>query len=233
MLIFNFKFFYRQRKIKKYELIMGFIGLTNYKKSSDRLNNKHHKKFYKDQTLVDIKIQQLLDAGANHVYVSTDDDKVKNSDKVTFINREKEYCDNIKQFSYVLKEIFDNCPVEDNQDIIYTFTCCPLFSRYDEMYKKFNENKLNQIAVHPSSHYFLDIRKRPINFNFGLWHTYSQGLDPIYMFPYAGTVCKMKDLREVSYMIPREFEYFHLNQFEAIDIDTQEEFEMAQRLYTK
>ena len=53
------------------------------------------------------------------------------------------------------------------------------------------------------------------------------------MFPYAGTVCKMKDLREVSYMIPREFEYFHLNQFEAIDIDTKEEFEMAQRLYSK
>ena len=77
----------------------------------------------------------------------------------------------------------------------------------------------------------MDTRKRPINFNFGLWHSYSQGLDPVLMFPYAGTVCKMKDLREVSYMIPQNFEYFPVSQFEAIDIDTDEEFTMAQRLY--
>jgi CMP-N-acetylneuraminic acid synthetase len=51
------------------------------------------------------------------------------------------------------------------------------------------------------------------------------------MFPYAGTVCKMRDLREANYMIPLEFEYFNMNQFEAIDIDEQEEFELAQVLY--
>jgi len=72
-----------------------------------------------------------------------------------------------------------------------------------------------------------------IYFNFGLWHPYSQGIDPVYMFPYAGTVCKMKDLRKVNYMIPQEFDYFNLNQFEAIDIDTQEEFEMAKHIYDK
>ena len=32
-------------------------------------------------------------------------------------------------------------------------------------------------------------------------------------------------------MIPQEFEYFELNQFESIDIDTKKEFEMAQWLY--
>ena len=52
------------------------------------------------------------------------------------------------------------------------------------------------------------------------------------MFPYAGTVCKMKDLREAKYMIPMEFEYFNMNQFEAIDIDELEEFELAQALYS-
>lgn len=210
---------------------MSFIGLTNYKKSSERLNNKHLKKFYKNKNLVDIKIQQLLKSGADHVYISTDDNSVKNSDKVTYIGRDEKFCNNVKQFSYVLKEIYESCPVDDNQDVIYTFTCCPLFSRYSEMYKKYLVTKTNQIAVHPSTHYYLDTRKRPINFNFGLWHSYSQELDPVYMFPYAGTVCKMKDLREVSYMIPQNFEYFPVSQFEAIDIDTDEEFRMAQRLY--
>ena len=41
----------------------------------------------------------------------------------------------------------------------------------------------------------------------------------------------MKELREVSYMIPQNFEYFPVSQFEAIDIDTDEEFRMAQRIY--
>ena len=41
----------------------------------------------------------------------------------------------------------------------------------------------------------------------------------------------MEDLRKVNYMIPQSYDYFELNQFEAIDIDTKQEFEMAQKLY--
>ena len=210
---------------------MGFVGLTNYKKSSERLPNKHHKEFYNGKTLVDIKIQQLLDSGAEHVFVSTDDTNVTNTENVTFVNRESKYCNNITEFSYVLEEIYNTVPIKNNQDVIYTFTCCPLFGRYNEMYNCYKNTGKNQIAVHPSTHYFLDVNKRPINFNFGLWHPYSQGIDPVYMFPYAGTVCKMQDLRKVNYMIPQEYEYFELNQFESIDIDTEDEFSMAQKLY--
>ena len=210
---------------------MGFIGLTNYKKSSERLEDKHHKKFINNKSLVEIKIDQLINAGAEHVYISTDDKEVKNTDKITFLDRNKKFCNNVTNFSDVLKEIFNSYPVNDDKDIIFTFTCCPLFNQYKEMYDKYLKSKSNQIAVYPSAHYFLDIKKRPINFNFGLWHSYSQGLDPVYMFPYAGTTCKLGDLRKVNYMIPQEFEYFKLNQFESIDIDTKEEFEMAQWLY--
>ena len=210
---------------------MGFIGLTNYKKSSERLEDKHHKKFINNKSLVEIKIDQLINAGAEHVYISTDDKEVKNTDKITFLDRNKKFCNNVTNFSDVLKEIFNSYPVNDDKDIIFTFTCCPLFNRYKEMYDRYLKNRSNQIAVYPSSHYFLDIKKRPINFNFGLWHSYSQGLDPVYMFPYAGTTCKLGDLRKVNYMIPQKFEYFELNQFESIDIDTKEEFEMAQWLY--
>ena len=64
-----------------------------------------------------------------------------------------------------------------------------------------------------------------------MWHSYSQGIDPIYMYPYAGTLCKMSDLMEVNYHIPTTFNYFNMNQFEAIDIDYEEEFKLAQELY--
>ena len=212
---------------------MGFIGLTNYKKSSERLPNKHHKDFIDGKSLVDLKIEQLLQSGAEHVYVSTDDTNFTKKDNVTYVNRDLKFCNNITEFSYVLKEIYNTVPIDNEQDVIFTFTCCPLFERYKEMYTCYKSSGKNQIAVHPSSHYFLDVNKRPINFNFGLWHPYSQSIDPVYMFPYAGTVCKMEDLRKVNYMIPQEFDYFTLNQFEAIDIDTHEEFEMAKHIYEK
>lgn len=210
---------------------MGFVGLTNYKKSSERFPHKHHIEFANGKTLVDLKIEQLQQAGAEHVFVSTDDKNVSNSENITYVSRDEKYCNNITEFSSVLQEIYNTVPIDNSQDVIFTFTCCPLFSRYNEMYAKFIDHNKNQIAVHPSTHYFLDVNKRPINFNFGLWHTYSQGIDPVYMFPYAGTVCKMQDLRKVNYMIPQDYDYFELNQFEAIDIDTKQEFEMAQKLY--
>ena len=131
----------------------------------------------------------------------------------------------------MLKEVYGSIPVNDDQDVIYTLSCCPLFHRYDEMYNKYLKSNKNQIAVHASTHYYLDVNKRPINFNFGMWHSYSQGIDPIFLYPYAGTVCKMKDLLEVNYHIPVDFDYFTINQFEAIDIDYEEEFKIAQEIY--
>lgn len=211
---------------------MGFVGVTNYKKSSDRLPGKHHKEFFDGKSLVQVKLDQLFAAGAEHVFVSTDDLEVQNTENVTYVPRDEEYCNNVTRFSYVLERIYNDVPVDDDQNVIYTFVCCPLFKRYDEMYTQYLRSGKNQIAVYKSTHYFLDVNKRPINFNFGLWHPYSQGIDPVYMFPYAGTACKMRDLRQVNYMIPLEFEYFDLNQFEAIDIDEHEEFELARSLYS-
>lgn len=210
---------------------MGFVGVTNYKKTSERLPGKHHSVFDNGKTLVDIKLEQLFAAGAEHVYISTDDTEVSNSENITYVQRDEEYCNNVTRFGYVLEQIYNDVPVDDNQDVVYTFVCCPLFNRYKELYDAYTLSSKNQIAVHASTHYYLDVNKRPINFNFGLWHPYSQGIDPVYMFPYAGTVCKMKDFREAKYMIPLEFEYFTMNQFEAIDIDVREEFELAQTLY--
>ena len=41
----------------------------------------------------------------------------------------------------------------------------------------------------------------------------------------------MKDLLEVNYHFPVTFDYFTINQFEAIDIDYEEEFKIAQEIY--
>ena len=70
---------------------MGFIGVTNYKKVSERLPNKHRIEFSDGKTLVEIKLEQLFAAGAEHVYVSTDDTEVENTEFVTYLKRSSEY----------------------------------------------------------------------------------------------------------------------------------------------
>tara|TARA_B100000287_G_C20658108_1_gene789215 strand:- start:1347 stop:1988 length:642 start_codon:yes stop_codon:yes gene_type:complete len=210
---------------------MGLVGVIWYKTISERFPGKHHKIFADNKNIVQIKTDQLLKSGVEHVFISTNDTNVQNTDKVTYIKRDEKYCNNTLKYPLILKEIFDSIPVSENQDTVITFSCCPLFSRYDEMYDEYLKSNTNQIAVHPSTHFYLDVNKRPINFNFGMWHSVSQDIDPVYLFPYAGTMCKMKDLLEVYYVIPINFNYFNINQFEAIDIDYEEEFRVAQEVY--
>lgn len=211
---------------------MSFVAITNYKMHSTRCPGKHHKEFHNGKTLVDIKIEQLLRSGADHVYVSTNDPDVNNTDHVTYVGREERYCDETStSFDEVMAEIYRTVPIDDEQVAVFTFTMCPLFARYDEMYKAYVESGVNQLAVYPAKHYFLDVRKRGVNFMFGHWHPYSQGIDPVYQLPYCGLMAKMKDLRACGYTITREFDYFEIDTFENLDIDTEEEFQVAQMLY--
>ena len=104
---------------------MGFVGLTNYKKNSERFPNKHHITFADNKTLVHLKIEQLQKTGAEHVYVSTDDKNVISTENITYVPRDEKYCNNITEFSSVLQEIYNTVPIDNSQDVIYTFTCCP------------------------------------------------------------------------------------------------------------
>lgn len=212
---------------------MGFIAVTHYKKTSERFPGKHHTEFADGKTLVDIKIEQYLAAGAEHVYISTDDPNVKNTEHVTYIKRDSSFCNNKIEFSYVLEEVYNSVPVSDEQHVIYSLVCCPLFNRYAELYETYKTTGRNQLAVQPSVHYWLGANKKPVNFQFGLWMSYSQSIDPIYLYPYAGTATTMGELRKVKFMIPQQYDYFHINQFESVDIDTREDFEFAQKLYEK
>lgn len=211
---------------------MSWIGITNYKLHSTRCPNKHFLPFYKDKTLVDIKIEQLLQAGAEHVFVSTNDRNVTDTSNITYINRDEKYCDETQTtFPEVMQEIFNTVPVSNDKNALFTFTMCPLFDRYAEMYSKFIETGNNQLAVHPSKHYYLNANKRGANFMFGAWHPYSQDIEPMYQMPYCGVLAKMSEHRKVGYTIPTTFDFFEIKTFENFDIDTKEEFEICQLIY--
>ena len=41
------------------------------------------------------------------------------------------------------------------------------------------------------------------------------------------------DFRKSNFVLPQKFDYFEIDFFESIDIDTLEEFELAQYIYEK
>lgn len=211
---------------------MSFIAITNYKMHSTRCPGKHHREFFEGKTLVDIKIEQLQKAGAEHIYISTNDHNVSNTENITYIKRPEKYCDEkLTPFNEVMQEIYDSIPVGNDVNAIFTFTMCPLFDRYAQMYKQYESTGRNQLAVYPSRHYYLDVNKRGANFMFGAWHPYSQGIDPMYQLPYCGVLATMGDHRKAGYTVPLDFDYFEIETFENLDIDTEEEFEVGQMLY--
>lgn len=199
---------------------------------SNRCPNKHKLEFYNGKTLVDLKLEQMLDSGCDHVYVSTDDHNAVSTDNVTYLQRPNELCDeSVSSWYQVLSYIYNEIPISNDEIALFTTTMCPLFSRYDEMYDEYKKTKVAQLAVHPSKHYYMNNDKNGANFSFGQWHGYSQGLKPMYQISTSGVVAPIGELRETGYSFPLQFEYFPMAVSENLDIDTEEEFEMAQVLY--
>ena len=81
---------------------MGCIGIIKYKTVSERFPGKHTKIFANNKNLVEIKIDQLLKSGVEHIYISTDDENVCNTENVTYIKRDKRFCNNTSKLSIVL-----------------------------------------------------------------------------------------------------------------------------------
>mgnify|MGYP003142898027 CR=1 FL=1 len=217
---------------------MSWVAMTMYKMHSSRCPRKNHREFYDGKSLVDIKIEQFLNCGAEHVYVSTNDPDVEDTDRVTYIQRPEHLCDDSYEgvmanpWPVVMKHIYHSLPVSDDTVIIYSNVVVPLFHRYDEMYERYLETGNNQLVVHPVKHHCLNHDKLGVNFMAGHYHARSQELHPVYQVPWGGTLATLKDIKAVDgYPIPRDFEYFPVSMTEHIDIDTEEEYELCQAIY--
>lgn len=211
---------------------MSFTGLLIYKVNSTRCPNKHSMLFADGMNLIQLKIKQLLDSGASHVYVSTDDTTVTNTENVTYVMREPVLCDESKStWKQSLTGIFNQMPIDDDEVIVFCTAMIPLFSRFDEMYEHYKKTNIPLISVHASKHYYMNEDKHGINFSFGDWHPYSQGIKSLYQHSCAATMAPMKAMRETGYMFPAHFDYFNMDVSENLDIDTKDEFELAQVLY--
>jgi N-acylneuraminate cytidylyltransferase len=206
------------------------------KATSRRVPEKNWRPFYKNKSLVDIKIEQVLRAfEPADIFLSCEDfskKEVADNYGINFILREPSLAiENIpwpQSFTGMIKEI----PVNEDEDIFWVEAVNPLFADFISLKSVWLEQKGDHdslILAAPIKKFIFDAKGHPANFLYGPWHTYSQDLIPYYTWD---SVCVMskKRMLEFGYPIGRN-PYFYTFEEPSVDIDTLDEFKIAQLVY--
>ena len=223
--------------------------------NSSRVPNKNWCEFYKGKCLVEIKIEQLIQAGINPEDVSVFCENQMNRHKVTnlgakFILRDPANTKDDMHWSDVITTLVSSLDAKDDESVAWVQATTPLFGSF-ELSKVFYyweqiqskegafSTKWNQydsiITVRPMQHFILNSKGRPVNYNFGRWHEWSQDLETWYTLEQAIHIMLKKDYLKHNYYIGSKPYLFgsHADDLitNSIDIDTQQEFNLAQKLF--
>lgn len=111
----------------------------------------------------------------------------------------------------------------------------PLFSRYDDAIEMLHADvKFDSVmTVTRLQHYYMNENFLPINYQWGVWAKYSQGLAAIYQMNCALWLATKGSMKRNRYQIGDFPTFMQTDAIEGLDIDTIEEFEMAQFFYTR
>ncbi len=218
---------------------MKVVAVIPLKDKSDRVENKNFRHFVEGISLAELKIQHLINSGVfDRIYVSSDSITAKNLTKkynLTYIKRDKYYCNNTVSWSDVIFEVVNSLPEPENTSIAWCHVTSPLFDRYNEciqQYKKLDKSKYNGlVVVAPLSDFIISERAKPINYHWGVWHEYSQDLDKLYTITGALFVSSKKEMLKNRYVIATKPYLFEVSSLESIDIDTELQFRLAQLIY--
>lgn len=218
---------------------MRNIAIVPVKKISERVESKNFREFYNGKSLFELLLEKLLDSKSfDDIYVSSNSKNLKkNLEKqgIKFIFRPDEFCNNDVPWSDVIAHVVENLPEPDDTNIAWCHTTSPTFNRYEEALKRYiNQKKqsLNDglIAVVKSSDFIISEKLQPLNYNWGPWHKYSQFLEKFYYISGALFITSKKNMLENRYVISKNPYLFEVTDYEAIDIDSEYDFELAKIL---
>lgn len=214
------------------------IAVIPVKETSERVNNKNFRIFADNYSLLELKIIQLIDSCAfDKIYVSSDSERAREIAElhgVHFIRRNQEFCNNQVPWSDVIVEVVSSLPVDNESSIAWCHTTSPLFDRYKEaceFYRNLGSQYDSIVAVRKFSEFLVTDKGRPYNYNWGVWHEYSQNLQELYSVTGAIFITKKWRILENRYVISRNPSFFVSSPFESVDVDTEYDFCLAQMLY--
>jgi N-acylneuraminate cytidylyltransferase len=206
------------------------------KRSSSRVPNKNFRPFAQEKSLLDILVTKLtrIAADPSDVYLSSEDETTKKfADKygTSFLRREPHLTENSYPFQSVVNEVCRTLPGDD--DIMWCHATDPLFDEHAAVVKAW-ENRTEYTAdsivvVYPMKDYLLDSNHNPMGFGYGRWHRPSQELPTFYMLGFTCSIMTRYAATNIGLVGARPL-WFEADNL-TIDIDTQDQFDFAGRLY--
>lgn len=216
---------------------MRVVAVIPAKGHSTRVPEKNFRVFFEEQSLVDIKIRQCKESGVfDAIYVSSEDEKGRiaaDSHGVCFLKRAPRLCLNETPWSEVVTEILKQLPEDDDVHVAWCLPTSPLFARYREAIAILQESPEydSLTTVTKQQHYYLGPDLLPINFQFGVWLSSSQKLRPLYHVNCALWIAPKGLMLANRFQIGDRPFFMETTMVEGVDIDTIEEFKLAQLLY--
>jgi len=219
---------------------MKVVAIIPVKAKSVRVASKNFKEFIDGKSLFDILFDKLLACDMiDAIYVSSDErsiGKFVTQKGCKFLLRDEEYCNNDTSWSDVISHVVDSVPESDDTTVMWCHTTSPLFDRYDEAVKQYRSliesgDANGLVTVSRLSEFIVTEKKMPLNYAWGVWHPYSQNLEKLYAVTGALFIANKKEMINNKYVISSNPYLFETTAFEAIDIDTHFDFELAKLMY--
>lgn len=204
---------------------------------SSRIKQKNIRPFYQNDSLFDIKAKQILGfEQPGNVYVSSENpivEKLCDQYGFSFMLRDPALCGNEIYQPDLVKALTDPIPGDD--DIAWIQVTSPLFNDFAralEEWKNVRDQYDSLVAVKKFKGHLLDETANPVNYAFGYWHKVSQKLPLLYTVLWSLFILKRETVRRFQYHVGVN-PYLFVTDSMVIDIDYEEDFELAQIVYTK
>jgi len=212
------------------------VALVPVREGSVRVKNKNFRPFAGEKSLLHLKLKQLKNSACfDHIYVSSDSETARNiaeEMKVEFLYRDPQMCEGDTPWSDVIHYMASSIP--GDPVVCLTYVTCPFQQDYSKAVKEFvnNQSKFNNlISVEEVHEFFVDSAARPLNHQWGVWHSRSQDLKPLYKMTNAIFIAKKEDMIKWRYMIGTKIFLYNVSKLESIDIDTPADYEFAELVF--
>ena len=217
---------------------MKIVAVIPVKEISERVKRKNLRKFFKDQSLLELLIKKLKKTKQiSKIYISGNSKEIERISlkyKCQYIERNNKFCNNTTPWSEVIFEVANSIPEEKNTILMWCHTTTPLFNSFQEAIKIFKNKKFKHdglVSVEKFNRFIVTEKKIPLNYAWGVWHPYSQKLQKLYSITGALFMMKLEQFKINRYVISKNPFYLETKKFEGMDIDTEDEFKLAQLIY--
>lgn len=215
---------------------MKIKALIAVRSGSERVANKNLRAFA-GSNLLELKIKQIQKIKEfDGIVVNSNDDRmleIAQSLGVEVVKRDQEFATSSVSMSDVYKNMAENT----NADVIvYTNVTNPLVNSesYANGIKQFKEirGKFDSLNSAHLVKEFMFLDNKPINYDLER-QPRSQDLPNIYALNFAFSIITREDMIKYKNVVGRSPYMYELTETEAVDIDTEFDFDIAEFLYKK